>query len=113
MPSLKTRYLNPTPHTTPTIVSPNTNYSPSAFETYLILTSTDGAAKTITLPAGNSIRRIYIRMAVRTAGAYGVAVGAGTVTFEAANQAATFISESGTTGVAIWQVESLFGATFA
>lgn len=112
MPSLKTRYLNPTPYTTPTIVT-NVDYSPSAYETYLILTSTDGATKTITLPAGNSIRRIFIRMAVRTAGAYGVTVGAGTVTFDAANEAATFISESGTTGVAIWQVESLFGATFA
>lgn len=110
---LNTRDINPTPRTKPVPLVVDANYVLTEYDSYVIVASTTAPAKTVTLPAGNGIRRVYVRMSVNTAGTYTVAVSTGTVTFSAANQAATFISESSSTGVAVWNVESLFGAVFA
>jgi hypothetical protein len=109
---LNPRDINPTPRTKPVPLVADANYVLKEYDSYVILASTTGAVKTVTLPPGNGIRRVYVRMSVNTAGTYTVAVSGGLVLFAAANQAATFISESSSTGVAIWTVESLFGATF-
>lgn len=108
---LNTKTINPVWRTRPTVVATDVDYIAKDSDSYIFVSSTDAGANTITLPTVNAIHQITVRMTARVAGSYTVSVTSGTVTLDAANETATFISDPTATGS--WQVLSLFGATFA
>lgn len=108
---LNTKTINPVWRTRPTVVSVDTNYTALDSDSYIFISSTDAGANTVTLPTVSSIHQITIRMTARVAGTYTVAVTGGTVTFSAANQLATFISDPVVAGS--WQPIALIGAVLA
>lgn len=91
------------------VVTVDTAFTLGAYDKYITISSTAASVKVITPITSNFIAGpITIKMSARVAGSYTLAVEGGALTFDAAGETATVISNPVTD---TWVVQSLQGAT--
>lgn len=103
------RTINSDRKTQPRVIPVDTAFTLGAYDKLITISSTAGTAKVITPIVADFIAGpITITMTARAAGSYTMAVVGGTLTFDAANETATIISNPVSD---TWTVTSLVGAT--
>jgi hypothetical protein len=79
-------------------------------DTTLILAASAAGAKAITTASSYPGQQVWVRLVARTGGSYTLALASGTLTLDAANEAALIVRNAAGTG---WLVGCLVGATIA
>ena len=103
------RTINSDRKTQPRVIPVDTAFTLGAYDKYITVSSTAATAKVITPIVADFIAGpITIKMSARVAGSYTLAVEGGALTFDAAGETATVISNPITD---TWVVQSLQGAT--
>lgn len=103
------RTINSDRKTQPRVIAADAGVTLGAYDKLITISSTSAPAKVIVPIVADFIAGpITITMTARTAGSYTMAVVGGTLTFDAANETATVISNPVSD---TWTVTSLVGAT--
>lgn len=109
--TLSFRSINLEPVVDATVVTAGTNYTIQPADKLVKISTTGAGDRTITFPVRTYVQQVTVWMTAFNTAAYTAAVSQGTVTWNAANETATFVSSGD--GTNTWTILALQGASVA